>query len=137
MNPVKPEFILTELNGNVVQEDDFLGQAAMALEGFVVDDGDVVHVSNDIALPIWRASELLRPGYRGLDQGCARLRDGTWFIVSKADIGHVSGEMFDWWLSHCDSSEAFTWWHPYAHTGGEFEPCFYATQPDESNIFIR
>jgi hypothetical protein len=47
------------------------------------------------------------------------------------DLGACTGEMFEWWILFCDSTEKFRWWHPECNLEMEWDPTFYAVQPVE------
>jgi hypothetical protein len=133
-NAVPPELLYTELNGGKVAEDDYLGKSAKYMNDIVTDE---VHgVSSEDALLLWRLNDILDPGYRGLEHGFVRMGNGTWFLASKTQLKNCTGEMIDWWFSHCDSTERFRWSHPVHNVEGEYDPPFYATQPEDRKYTV-
>jgi hypothetical protein len=63
-----------------------------------------------------------------LENGFVRTSDGSYYIACIADLGVCTGEMFEWWLLFCDSSERFRWSHPECNLSLRWDEQFYAKQ---------
>lgn len=134
-NAVPPELLFTELNGGKVLDEDYLGKSAKYMKDIVTDEPQ--GFSSEDALLLWRLNDALDPGYRGVEHGVVRMSNGMWFLAAKTQLGNCTGEMIDWWFCHCDSSERYRWGHPIDNVEGEYNPPFYATQPeDRKNVTV-
>jgi hypothetical protein len=68
------------------------------------------------ALPLERVSALLAPGYRPMENGLARLPDGTLEIAVRIDMPGCTAAMWDWWFGwHSYEDKRYVIWHPLAH----------------------
>jgi hypothetical protein len=79
-------------------------------------------------LDIEHAYRLKDDSFLGIDNGYIPGAKGGWFITCKVDMGEVTGQMFDWWLRVCDDAEKFRWWHPEAHSNGEWDLPYHRLQ---------
>lgn len=72
---------------------------------------------------------LLDPNYHDLEHGYMRNEeDGKWYISCRTDLGkECTGEMFDFWLSQCDNTERYKWWHPVDHKRGTWSEDYFKT----------
>jgi hypothetical protein len=131
--PIRPELIYMALNDGVVAPDDHLARSFNTLPDIVAELPPDYHPTSADALPLERLNEILERGYNGLEHGYVRLPDWTWYLACKTPLRNCTGEMIEWWFNHCDNSERFHWTHPLHHTdGGEYDPSFYAVQPEDS-----
>lgn len=80
---------------------------------------------------IYELHKILDPSHRSLEHGFTRSDDGLWYMASTTNMHNCTGEMIEWWYNHCDSTERFKWWHPTCNVHGEFDPTFYAVQPED------
>jgi len=85
-------------------------------------------------------SMLAKPGYLELEHGYTFINNknvfssdsaGMWFVAILTDMGEVTGEMFKWWVNHCDDNSKFVWSHPYANKSCVWDTSFYAVQPKD------
>ena len=121
------ELLYAQLNDNgKVSNDDFLAQSRLALQTSNVEDYD--QTSSRSAIPITRMYRMFYTGYLELENGFIRASDGSYYIACIADLGICTGEMFEWWLMFCDSSEKFRWAHPQCNLTLEWDEQFYAKQ---------
>ena len=73
-------------------------------------------------------ARLLDSNYKDLEHGYMRNEDGTWYISCWTDLGkECTGEMFDFWLCHCDDTERYKWWHPIDHKRGTWSEGYFKT----------
>jgi len=78
----------------------------------------VLHGSEagDLAFPMDEADRLLEAGYLALENGFAKLWNGTLFVAVRTDMPRVSGAMFEWWMGwHYMEHQRYKLWHPRAH----------------------
>jgi hypothetical protein len=129
--PIRPELIHMALNNGIVAEDDYLARSYNTLPDIVTEINEN-YTTND-ALPLEHLNDILEPNYQpGMENGYVRLADWSWYFICKTNLRNCNGEMFDWWFNHCDCSERFRWSHPTENTdGGEYDPPFYAVQPED------
>jgi len=129
--PVPLEQALIALSGNVL-DDDYLGKATLALQSFVMRRVDPFtglkrRYSSKDALPWNEAHKMLQPGYLEMEHGYVRFPDGTYHVAVLTDLGtECTGEMVDWWFSHCDNTERYKWWHPQDHVSCEWDLQYFA-----------
>ena len=117
------------LTGNIAS-DDYLARAHKALNE--LDIGEPPSIGQQPFMEFYNVHVMLEEGNQPLEHGLVRLGDGTWFIACKTDLGtDITGEMFDWWFRNCTGSERFKWWHPHDHKTGDWNPQFYAVQPED------
>lgn len=129
---VKPQKIVIELNGGDIINDDYLGRCFEYLpEINIHEPAENRTVSQEKLFPIWELNRILDPSHESLEHGFARMKDGLWYIACKTNLMHCNGEMFEWWFSHCDSTERFQWLQPVRNVHGEYDPTFYAVQPED------
>jgi hypothetical protein len=121
------------LNDGVVAPDDYLARSYNTLPDIVAElPEDFNRTAAAAALPLERLNEILEKDYVGMEHGYVRLPDWTWYFACKTPLRNCPGDMLEWWFSHCDSSERFHWTHPLHHAdGGEYDPSFYAVQPED------
>eukprot|EP01041_Mallomonas_annulata_P009754 gene9754-20287_t len=122
LNPVRPELLFTELNSGVIEEDDYLAQAAIAL-----DKHNLQSVRGRLA-----AREAIHWSERqrviaddSIQNGYVPFSDGCWYIAADETYEGCTADMFTWWINYCDDSEKFRWWHPRNHLEGGWDPQFY------------
>ena len=134
--PIAASELLVALAGGKLLEDDFLGQSALSLQAFQMRRVDPFtgierrYESKD-ALPWSEAHKMLLPGYMELEHGYVRNPDGTYFVACLTDLGtEVTGDMVDWWFSHCDNTERYQWWHPSDHISCEWDEQYYSVMPE-------
>eukprot|EP00602_Paraphysomonas_sp_CaronLab_P013579 CAMPEP_0185040334 /NCGR_PEP_ID=MMETSP1103-20130426/38274_1 /TAXON_ID=36769 /ORGANISM="Paraphysomonas bandaiensis, Strain Caron Lab Isolate" /LENGTH=432 /DNA_ID=CAMNT_0027579591 /DNA_START=224 /DNA_END=1522 /DNA_ORIENTATION=- len=120
-----------ELNDGKLAEDDYLAKSYKYLGDVVATPPPRGQYTRDDALLAHRVNDALSPTYSGLEHGLMRLSNGTWYLAGTTELGSVTGEMFEWWFNHCDCSERFQWSHPIHNLEGEYDPTFYATQPED------
>eukprot|EP00607_Mallomonas_marina_P008316 CAMPEP_0182417922 /NCGR_PEP_ID=MMETSP1167-20130531/2379_1 /TAXON_ID=2988 /ORGANISM="Mallomonas Sp, Strain CCMP3275" /LENGTH=398 /DNA_ID=CAMNT_0024591799 /DNA_START=131 /DNA_END=1327 /DNA_ORIENTATION=- len=121
---VRPELLFTELNGGVIDEEDYLAQAVNVLdnydkspENFRLPANEAVHWSD--------RQQIIDDD--NIQNGYAKFNDGCYYIASDVFLPNLTGDMFAWWLNYCDDNEKFKWWHPSHHLQGGWDPQFYAT----------
>ena len=62
------------------------------------------------------ASSILKPGYLLLENGIARLEDGTVMVAVRNEMPGVSADMMDWWFGFTEyEDERYQVWHPLDH----------------------
>ena len=127
---VPPELLYTELNGGKVADDDYQGRSAKYMKDVVAEPPQGLS-SND-ALHLWQLNDVLSLEYSGMEHGLVRMSNGVWYLAGKTALRNCTGDMIDWWFSHCDSTERIRWSHPLDNIEGEYDPSFYATQPEDS-----
>ena len=83
------------------------------------------------ALPMEEVDKMLDLQYAGLEHGYINNEDGTWFVACRTVFPKAcTGEMFDFWLSHCDDTERYQWWHPIDHKKGTWDDEYFQTSPE-------
>lgn len=113
-----------------IAKDDYLARAHKALTELEV--GEPASFAAQPWMEFYNVHLMLVPGPQPLEHGMVRLSDGTWFIAAKTDLGTtINGDMFDWWFRHCTGDERFKWLHPIDHKSGDWNPQFYAVQPED------
>lgn len=128
--PIRPELIHMALNNGIVAEDDFLARSYNTLPDIVTE----IPPTTQEPLPLDQLNSIISPSSSDfLEHGYVRLSDWTWYLACKTNLRNCTGEMFEWWFSHCDNPERHRWTHPTENIdGGEYDPTFYATQPEDS-----
>lgn len=133
--PIRPELIHMSLNNGYLADDDYLGYSYNTLLDIVTEIPSNNNNLNGLLLE--NLNDILNPSYNEIEHGFCRLNDWSWYFVGKTNLRNCNGEMFDWWYSHCDSLERFKWCHPVDNIdGGEYDPSFYAVQPEDSMLFL-
>ena len=113
-----------------IAKDDYLARAHKALTELEV--GEPPSFAAQPWMEFYNVHLMLVPGPQPLEHGMVRLSDGTWYIAVKTDLGTaINGDMFDWWFRHCTGDERFKWLHPRDHKSGDWNPQFYAVQPED------
>lgn len=137
--PISGEKLLLALAGNVM-DDDYLGKSVLALQSFAmrkVDPFTGLHrrYSHKESLSFDDSHRLIQPGYLDMEHGYARNTDGTYCVACLTDLGtEVSGEMIDWWFSHCDDTERYRWWHPLDHISCTWDVQYFSSM-SENRVF--
>lgn len=97
-NTVKPELLVSELIGEV-KDDDYFARSINILDNFVMDDPTQGIFNHADAISLEDAHLLANPGYLNLEHGYVRLPNGCVYVAVLTDFGYdVNGEMFDWWF---------------------------------------
>jgi len=131
-NPVKPELLVSELIGEVT-EDDYYARSITILENFTL--GQINTYNSSDGLNLDDAYLLANLGYLSLEHGYTRLSNGCMYIAVLTNLGNeVNGKMFDWWFRNVDNKEKYRWWHPRDHIDGSWDPQFYAVMPQERTV---
>ena len=144
---IKPQKIITELNNGELLPDDYYGRSYEVLQNMFNDNNNTTNTSNihipsksdienDHILQLYELHHILDSNMNHLEHGFCRLNDGSWYLAVTTPLDNVSGEMFEWWFNHCDSTERFMWWHPTCNGHGEYDPTFYAVQPEDSKFLL-
>mmetsp|Transcript_4266 Transcript_4266/g.7230 ORF Transcript_4266/g.7230 Transcript_4266/m.7230 type:complete len:487 (-) Transcript_4266:253-1713(-) len=128
---VKPQKLITELNDGELLNDDYYGRSYDLLPSINTSIPSLSNQKNDNTFQIYELHKILNPNYKSLEHGFTRMSDGLWYMATKTNLEHCTGEMVEWWFNHCDSTERFKWWHPTSNVHGEFDPTFYAVQPED------
>lgn len=132
--PIRPELVHMSLNNGVLSDDDYLGYSYNSLLDIVTEIPLNLNINNSLTLD--RLNDVLDSNYNGIEHGFIRMNDWTWYFVGKTNLRNCTGEMFDWWFSHCDCLERYKWCHPVNNVdGGEYDPSFYAVQPEDRKFF--
>jgi hypothetical protein len=132
-NLVKPELLCMELSGGIIADDDYLAKSYKYLTDIPVELPQATFVASD-GLPLRNLKSAVEPNYSGMKHGFVRMNDWTWYFVGTTNLRTCTGEMFKWWFSQCDNPEKFKWGHPINNIEGEYDPTFYATQPEDRKI---
>ena len=115
-----------------IASDDYLARSHKVLGELVVDEPCNTFDGSDEFMDINNAYMMLQPGPQPIEHGFVRQSDGCWFIATNTDLGtECNGEMFDWWYRNCTDTERFKWWHPKDHKFGNWDPQFFAVQPED------
>jgi DAPG hydrolase PhiG domain len=118
--------------GGKVAIDDYLARSHKILSELVIDEPNVKLVGSESFMDINNAYMMLEHGTQPLEHGYYRQSDGCWYIACLTDLGtDCTGEMFDWWFRNCSDTERFKWWHPRDHKSGNWDPQFFAVQPED------
>jgi hypothetical protein len=128
------ENMLASVISGTTAEDDYLARSHKTLNDLeIAEDGPHTgHLESRDFMDINNAYLMLEPGPQPLEHGIIRQNDGTWFIAALTDLGkECTGEMFDWWIRNCTDTERFKWWHPKDHKAGDWDPQFFAVQPED------
>ncbi len=72
------------------------------------------------ALPLERASELMKAGYLELENGYTRMDNGIVYVAALTRMPGVRAEMVDWWFANLATgvpgrNHKYVWWHPIDH----------------------
>jgi hypothetical protein len=133
---VKPQKIVTELNDGELLNDDYYGRSFDLLPTINTSIPSRANQDRENIFQLYELHKILDVNYSSLEHGFRRMSDGTWYIASKTKLENVTGEMVEWWFNHCDSSERFKWWHPTSNVHGEYDPTFYAVQPEDRKCVV-
>jgi len=122
-NPVKGALLLSELTGNDIGNDDYLGRAAIALERMNYNKPPVQFNSSSGVR--WSDRNILLRN--DFDEGkhddvCTKFADGTWYISTKQIMNNCNSDMIYWWFNYCDDTEKYRWWHPRKNIQGIWDP---------------
>ena len=134
---IKPQQLIAELNNGEIQNDDYFGRSFDLLPSINTSlpsrsgQSSGASQQGEDAFRIYELHEIIQPSKKSLEHGFTRMSDGVWYLASKTTLEHCTGEMIEWWFNHCDSTERFKWWHPTCNVHGEFDPTFYAVQPED------
>ena len=124
--------MLASVLAGTVADDDYLARSHKVLSDLVIEEPTNAYTGSDLFMDINYAYMMLEPGDQPLEHGFVRQSDGCWFIACKTDLGtECTGEMIDWWYRNCVDSERFKWWHPKSHKSGNWDPQFFAVQPED------
>lgn len=67
-----------------------------------------------------------------LEDGYIRCKDGSLFVACCTELGReMSGEMFEWWFSQCESITEYSWWHPSDHIYCTWDESFFSVPRNE------
>lgn len=126
------ENMLASVIAGSIAEDDYLARSHKVLGDLVIPEPVTTYAGADHFMDINRAYMMLEPGPQALEHGFVRQSDGCWYIACSTDLGtECNGEMFDWWFRNCTDTEKFKWWHPKNHKSGNWDPQFFAVQPED------
>ena len=129
--PVKPELLISELAGEVSDED-YLARSVMMLRDHHIIAENLTNYRSEDSFAFEDSEILIEPGYLPLENGWVRRKDGSLFVSVLTDLGQdVNGDMFDWWFCHCDDTEKYRWWHPHDHIRATWDPSYYSSMPFE------
>lgn len=133
-NSIHENMLASVLSGNIAT-DDYLARSHKVLLDLVnAEEGppETGHLDSKDFMDINNAYLMLEPGPQPLEHGVIRQNDGTWFIAVQTDLGtECTGKMFDWWISNCTDTERYRWWHPKDNKNGDWDPQFFAVQPED------
>ena len=130
-NSIHENMLASTLSGDVTG-DDYLAISHKALTELEEEKPDNKFTGSETFMDIGNAFMMLEEGLQPLEQGFHRQSDGCWYIACLTDLGtECTGEMFDWWLRNCTDAERFKWWHPRDHVSGNWDPQFFAVQPED------
>ena len=128
------ENMLASTIRNCIATDDYLARSHKILCELTPDEPSNKFTGPETFMEINNAFMMLTSGLQPLEHGFHRLNDGCWYIACLTDLGtECTGEMFDWWFRNCTDSERFKWWHPKDHKSGNWDPQFFAVQPEDRN----
>lgn len=128
------ENMLASVISGTIAKDDYLARSHKVLNELnTAESGPHTgHVDSKDFMDMSNAYLMLEPGSQPLEHGFIRQNDGTWYIAVLTDLGtECTGEMFDWWIRNCTDTERYKWWHPKDHKTGDWDPQFFAVQPED------
>lgn len=128
---IKPQKIITELNNGQLLNDDYYGRSYELLPDIDTSVPPKTTQATQNTFHIYELHKILDPTFSSLEHGFKRMEDGLWYMATKTTLENVTGEMIEWWFNHCDSTDRFKWWHPISNVHGEYDPTFYAVQPED------
>ena len=124
--------MLASVIAGSISSDDYLARSHKILSDLVIPEPANTYAGPDHFMDINNAYMMLEPGPQPLEHGFVRQSDGCWYIACSTDLGtECNGEMFDWWYRNCTDTERFKWWHPKSHKTGNWDPQFFAVQPED------
>jgi hypothetical protein len=93
-------------------------------------------VSPSLATSVHERSDLMRPGYLGVETGYTVMDDGSGFAATLVKMPGVTPQMLDWWFNwHPLEGLRYAMWCPVAHTDiGVKDP---AQHLDSSGVELR
>lgn len=133
---IKPQKIITELNDGQLLDDDYYGRSYDLLPDINTTIPSRANQDAENTFEIYELHKILDSNYSSLEHGFTRMKDGLWYMASKTNLGNVTGDMVAWWFNHCDSTDRFKWWHPTCNVHGEYDPTFYAVQPEDRKCIV-
>lgn len=133
---IKPQQIIRELNNGELLNDDYYGRSYDLLPDIDTTIPARANQAAENTFQIFELHKLLDSNYNSLEHGFTRMKDGLWYMATKTPLENVTGDMVEWWFNHCDSSDRFKWWHPTSNMHGEYDPTFYAVQPEDRKCIV-
>lgn len=131
-NSYHENMLASVICGGKIAIDDYLARSHKILSELVIGEPNVKIVGSESFMDINNAYMMLEHGPQPLEHGYYRQSDGCWYIACLTDLGtDCTGEMFDWWFRNCSDTERFKWWHPKDHKSGNWDPQFFAVQPED------
>lgn len=126
------ENMLASVMSGALADDDYLAISHRNLSDLIISEPNNQFNGPDNFMDINNAYMMLARGHQPLEHGYYRRSDGCWYIACLTDLGtECTGEMFDWWFRNCTDTERFKWWHPKDHISGNWDPQFFAVQPED------